>query len=482
LRPKDVWESVNSSGYHTEILDEAALDRLLDQLVEWGNLTRSHDVASVSKIEEFYRKRFLYHLSAAGEAAQRAIAEVEATVGRSGSLQAGMLARIRDLLRSLAEPPGEGSWNAEKLKQAFFELFGAFDSLAQEANRFIAELNRHLADERLEDEAFCLRKEALLAYISRFVEQLRMLSGEISTAMEAVEVGGIQSLIEIAARSQDLPPALGGVDPAFRWMEQQRGKWEGIRVWFLGGTHQPSPTVDHLAEAAVGAVVGLARALGRLNERRNRPVDRKADFLALAKWFASATEDAEAHHLWRRAFGLYPARHFQLKEEDEGLAHPGTSWWEAPPVLVPVRLRVRGILTRAGHASPVPDRTDQKHWMQEERRREKAELAQAYLRFSGRNAIPLDELETLGLHEFEVFLALLDEVLAAPRSREGTRQMTTLDGRHIVTLLDPATPGESWVTVETPRGRLRCRNYTVRLEALAPRQKGQAGLERGVAR
>src|SRR6266545_2188121 len=103
LRPADVRDALARSGLHHDLATDAELDRHLDQLDGWGNLQRSHDTAAVARVEDFYRRRFLYRLTPVGEAAHKAVCEVEQTVGRSGALQTSMLVEIRDALGVLAD-------------------------------------------------------------------------------------------------------------------------------------------------------------------------------------------------------------------------------------------------------------------------------------------------------------------------------------------------------------------------------------------
>jgi uncharacterized protein (TIGR02677 family) len=468
LRPRDILEEIARNGFVLEAADEEKLEMRLAQLVEWGNLTRAHDTARVATIEDFYRKRFVYHLTSLGEAAHRAVLEVEAAVGQVGSLQAGMLGRIRDTLRALAEAAPDPAGRRD-LAARFHDLFKDFDRLAQEANRFIGELNRRLDEEGDASERFALRKQALLAYITRFVNQLRLLEGEIAAALETIETAGILPLLEAASRSADLPPGFGDENPAAAWVREQKSKWDGVRLWFVGVPGRLSSTVSRLAQAAVDAVVTLTRTLTRLNDRRAGRADRKADFLTLARWFSACPDDAAAHDLWRRAFGLYPARHWHIPEDDPGLAGPGLSWWDAPPVHVPVRLRRRGSVVRTGRPSPVPDRTDDKRWIAQRRRREREETEAALARFAGCGPLRLSQLVELGAVEFDLLLALLDEVLSAPRGPASARRARTRDGRLEILLADPPEEEtEPSVEIRTPRGLLRCRDYRLTVAELAP--------------
>src|SRR4051812_4965070 len=142
LRARDVLERLSASNLHFELPTEEALDYHLAHLVTWGNLAHAHDPGAVARLEDFYKKRFVYHLTAVGEAAQRAVLEVEATAGRSGSLQSTMLAKIRDVLSALAAESGQPSPAPDALFRLLHDLNSAFETLTEEANRFIAEIDR----------------------------------------------------------------------------------------------------------------------------------------------------------------------------------------------------------------------------------------------------------------------------------------------------------------------------------------------------
>jgi uncharacterized protein (TIGR02677 family) len=221
-----------------------------------------------------------------------------------------------------------------------------------------------------------------------------------------------------------------------------------------------------LADVAVSAVVGLARTLGRLNDRRTRPVDRPADFRTLARWFGQCPTDEAAHRLWQSAFGLFPARHFHLLEDDADVTSPSTSWWDAPPVEVPIRLRSRGALSHAGRPAPARDHTFSKQWIAQRRRQERLQVEAALRRFVGRNQLRMSDIAALDASAFQVLLGLLDQALAASRDGDGRRESRTSDGRLLITLDPPLTADDSWVTLETPDGALCCRNYAITVRDL----------------
>jgi len=464
LRAPDLLERIRAAGLFADLPSEEALNYHLDHLVEWGNLAAAHDSSAVSRLEDFYRRRFLYHLTAVGEAAHRAVVEVESTAGKSGSLQASMLAKIRDALLALAAAPDE----PDAVHRLFHDLHSAFGTLTEEANRFIGELDRQMAPERADEDRFILYKRALLAYISRFVDQLRRLADEIRAAIESVERTGAGRLISIASRSPDLPPALGGADPVTRFQEEQQARWAGVRAWFVGEPLRERgapPTVERLAEVAVDAVIGLTRTLGRLNERRTRPVDRASDFHTLARWFSRAPDDRAAHALFHAAFGLGSSRHYHLTYPDPELVSPSTSFWDAPPVEVPVRLRTRGSVSHAGRPAAAADHALSRQWIAQKRRREREQLQQALVRFAGRGEISMSDLATLDAAEFDLLLALLDQALAAPPAREdGRRSTRSTDGRLVISLRPPPPGATALVRLQAPAGDLHCLDYRLEVE------------------
>jgi uncharacterized protein (TIGR02677 family) len=94
LRPAEVARTVGGG--------EEEIEAALRQLRLWGNLEATQDNAEQSSLEAFYRLRFLYALSAAGEAAERALAVFEETLSQPGELQTAALRDIRTIWKGFA--------------------------------------------------------------------------------------------------------------------------------------------------------------------------------------------------------------------------------------------------------------------------------------------------------------------------------------------------------------------------------------------
>jgi uncharacterized protein (TIGR02677 family) len=465
LRPDEILRELRAGGYVVDVHDVETLElQFLSRLKDWGNLAATADPAGVERLADFYRRRLVYHLTDVGEAAHRAVLEVEATVGRAGSLQTNMLVKIRDGLGALGQAASRD--DPDELLRLLHDVHTAFETLTHEANRFMTDLGGLVGGDRGgdDDARFVAFKQAVLAYISRFVEQLRRLADEINTHLQSVLVADPDRLIARAAESADLPDFAGDGAARARWASDQQARWSGIVAWFTGGSADGEPTIERLASFAVGAVLTLTRTLGRLNDRRGRPVDRTTDFLTLARWFAGCDTDAAAHRLWRVAFGLHSARHVHLAEEDPERTSTRASWWDADPVEIPTRLRTHGNVPRQGRPPKGADFSQQRRWLSARARREREQLETAVARFAGR-PLRLSDIASLDLDEFDLLLGLLDSALAAPLDNQGLRTTRTTDGRLQVKLRAPHDA--QMCDLVTPGGRLRCTDYHLEVSDLS---------------
>jgi uncharacterized protein (TIGR02677 family) len=100
LRSEDLVETLAKEGP----TDEKAIADAIAKLEEWGNLRADPDTSRVTGVEDFYRARFLYQLTHAGEAAERSLAVVDEQLGRRGALQPVALEDISIGLRAMREP------------------------------------------------------------------------------------------------------------------------------------------------------------------------------------------------------------------------------------------------------------------------------------------------------------------------------------------------------------------------------------------
>lgn len=425
-----------SESAHFEALTLEEVEVALKQLAAWGNLRSDPDTADVATVEEFYRERLLYQLTREGEAAERAVQVFEQQVRAPGELQATALADIRDLLgelQALLEDGADEELDASKVHRSLESLRARFEMLTERAQVFMGGLQRAIDLHGAEEGVFLEYKERLIDYLERFVGELLVSSAAISEAIHRLESAGADRLLRIAAqrdlanRVEDITPALEREASAL-W----RGRWHGLRRWFIGESGMPSQAAVLRARTRA-AIPALLSAVAALHDRRLQRTDRREDFRTLARWFAEAPTQRDAHRLWHVAFGLDSARHVRVNEETlvawEALDSPGLeSWATAPRLRVAPRMRQYGRYTRRGRPRNVIDRSQARRHLALQAEKDSRRIAAARAQLPVGRAVRLSELDELPAEAFELLLGLLGEVLCVPPDGQRTREVNSADG------------------------------------------------------
>ena len=484
MRPEDVIADLGRPGETDEVV--AALDKL----VEWSNLRADPDTSRVTSVEDFHRARYLYQLTAAGQAAEQAIAVYEEAIGRRGSLQSVALADIAAQLRSLADMAKMTDLDPAKVHLLLLGLAERFAGLADNAQAFMASLRRVIDFADGDVDAFIAYKQRLIDYINRFIADLANRGAEIATVLTRIESADVERLLLVAARREaadavpDLPDEDGPADsePTEAYevavaesLNAWRNRWRGLRDWFVSADSRHPSQARLLRGAAVTAITQLIDTVAAFNERRSGRSDRSADFRTLARWFAEAPDDTAAHALWRAAFGLTPARHLTVTpdtvaewEQEQPAAN--TPWREAPPVRISPQLRKTGSYERRGRPNRVADRASQREMLAAQAAREAAETGAARARLRTDGPALLSELGTLDTRAFRLFLGLLGDALSARSPGDTEVRTTTGDGSMEIRL--SLVPGGKTVVIPTEDGELRGPQHLVEIVDLTAARRG----------
>ncbi len=501
LRGEDLHEVLAQDAASRHVSEEA-LAEALGRLVEWGNLRADPDTSRVTTVEDFHRARFLYQLTHAGEAAERALGVYEEQLGKRGALQAVALADIATQLRALRELAGEADPDPARLGLLLRGLVDRSEDLANNAQAFMGSLRRTIELHDADVDAFRAYKDQLVNYLERFIADLLTVGAEISGLLLGFEDAEVTRLLRIVAHrdAEDAAPGAtagrdsadgpggeddrregkltGGDDPreaAYRagiamWQE----RWQGLCQWFVSEPGHPSQA-KLLRSRARQAIPDLLAVVATLNERRSGRSDRSADFRALALWFAEAPDDGARHRLWRGAFGLYGSRHLVLDSDtrtarEEQPVPPSTSWRDAPPLHISPRLRRTGSYERRGRANRITDREEGRRLLARLAAKQSEQTAAARARLATERPTKLGELGELDPDAFGLFLSLLGDALAARRPDRREVATTTVDGTLAVRLvaLADAVP----VEIQTPAGIFRGPDHVIEITDLSPPANG----------
>ncbi|HEU4577815.1 MAG TPA: TIGR02677 family protein [Polyangiaceae bacterium] len=434
-----------------------SVQEALSRLAEWGNLIAQPDTSRVATLEDFYRARLLYRLSAEGEAVEEAMAAFEQALVRRAELQSVALQDIETRLEALHRLSLEAPLDATKVHQALRDLLGVFTSLSENAQAFMAGIARSLELQRAEAQALMTYKQRLIDYLERFIGDLVVRSSSIAGVLEQLQPA-TDALLAAAARREARDAAPDGGDGAAVFEQKRdawRERWLGLQLRFVASPQRPSQA-ELLRGRARSAIPQLLAAITSLNDRRSGKSDRSADFQLLARWFAECASDFDAHRLYRAAFALSPARHLALlcPESDTPASTP---WSEAAPVQIHPKLRERGSLSPRGPSPRVRDRSQERQLLAAALAAEQAQVDAARAKLARGEPVLLSELGPLDRHEHRLLLTLLGEALAAQRTTEDAVERYSGDGTLRIRL-EPLA-GHSTARVETELGTFSGRDH-----------------------
>ena len=436
----------------------------LAQLTEWGNLESQPDTARVSSVNDFYRARFLYRLSRGGEAVESALAQFARALRQRAELQTVALEDIANRLQTLLLLSRDPALDTAKVHEALRDLVRVFESLAENAQAFMAGIGRSIELQHAEPGAVLAYKTRLIDYLERFIGDLVVRSGAIAEHIVTLSPMIDPLLWRVAQReARDAAPGntFEHADAVTRGWQIWRERWKGLRRWFVSAGAE-APQAELLRSKARSAIPQLLSAISALNERRSGRSDRSADFRMLAGWFANCASDADGHRLARAAFALNPARHYfanrPLDTNEEDLP-ANTPWSEAPPLHIHPRLREYGEATPRSALPRVKERDEERRLLAAQFREEHAQIEAARTLLANGKMTRLSELGILDHHAFELFLHLLGEALTAQATPDQPVELQSSDGLlriHLVPL-----DATSYAEVRTQSGIFAGRDHMI---------------------
>ncbi|MEO3787698.1 TIGR02677 family protein [Actinocorallia sp. B10E7] len=458
LTVEQVLERLRAAGWYLA-LEVGELSGALDNLVQWGllDVVFNHS-GHFATAEEYERKNLQYSLTRRGEAAFAGVRHALSVLSSTGALQTAVLDAIADRLNELGTLLGDADRSKDRrIFSALQELEGHLETLRANTKGFNGELQRLMRIEGTDLATFHEVKRATVSYLQEFVTDLEARADAVAQALETVNAHGVNTLHRRALSGADLPPA-HGTDPSAAWLSARAARWEALRDWFApedGG----APRVTRLHDVARHAIVSLLQVLDRITDSRRRSSSVAGDFRTLARRFATAPSEPEAHRLWSVAFGLGSSLHAHLGHEDAEVIPAGIPWSGAAPVRVSALLREKGKTERMGRPGRVRDVTAVRAERRARAERERAELEAAWAMLATPGPVRLSSFGDLDHGTFGRLLELLGRALAERADAEGTRRAVTSDGRAEILLRPPADGATA--ELRTSEGRLLGPDYVI---------------------
>jgi uncharacterized protein (TIGR02677 family) len=439
---------------HAGCPDPAALElpRLLDALVEWGVLDRSQDGARAATLAEYRNRHSVYQFTEAGYRAHRAVESVLAAGIDDSTLSRLVFADLLADLKALAAANTAG--DAEEVYRKLNRLDRALADVAERAARFYHMLGDLSRTHDVRPEVFLAHKDALLAHLRDFHDELQRYTPRLREAVFEVEATGLDRMIEAAAEADERLFAT----PAERLADWHR-RWSGLRSWLAPQGADTTSEAERLSGATMAAIGNVLALLRRVTEARRGGVSRESQLRHLAAWFAGAGSEEAAHALFDVVFGLGAPRHVGVAHPDPEAIPGRLSWWEAPAVELSRTLVQSGRLPGQGNGRPARiDRSDASRRALRERQvtdeRRQAEAAGRLV--SDGPLDKLDEAQTMAVRR------LLDIALSARVA--GRTDVPLAAAAFGVRLTLTPCPGR-FTTVDTETGRLHLDGYELSVTA-----------------
>lgn len=461
----DVRTRLRSVGW-LETLDDDELVKTLDQLRSFDllDVVQSH-AGDYRTASEYERRNLQYSLTRQGEAAFAGVVHAMEVLASTGALQTAGLDALGDRLGELVRQLDEGT--DRRVFSTLAEIESHLEAFRDNTKRFNGELQRLLrADGEGADLAmFHEVKASTVAYLQEFLTDLEHHTHTIATRIKEIEVHGVAQLHRRALNGAGLP-RLTGTDPAPRWLELRKARWDGLRVWFLpeDGTE---PRVEELHQVARRAILTLLQVLDRITESRRRASSAVADFRELARWFTVVPAQEDLHRLWSTMFGLSSARHAHLAHADPEVVSTTASWLDAPAVEVSELLRSAGRTERFTRTGRVRDVAAIRAARVQQAIAERAELEAAWNMLDTGGVVRLSAFEKLDHTVFERLLDLLGQALGSHPGEDGTRRSTTSDGQIEIVLRQAKNGAVARLT--TTSGVFRGPDYEIEISTAGGR-------------
>jgi uncharacterized protein (TIGR02677 family) len=372
-------------------LEPAEMQATLVQLCEWGNLETLQDATEAQTVEDFFKPRDVFRITAQGEAVEQALQWFELNSDNDSARDTGCaaLADVAWLVQSIRNLLDGNELDGAKIRWSLLTLWIAFQDLTLNAGAVIDRLERAV---RMRDAG----RRDLIEFAERFLAELVLAADGVEDAIRHIE-----------ARLNSVPQPSG----------KSRYRWQEFRNWFIGQPGRPS-NAAMLRERARTLIAELLSICAAADDQQIYRIDQSADFRVLARWFAEAKSDSEANRMWRTVFGLCSARHLMINDatlDDYEIQHvaPNTSWLDAPPLRIPVSSR--GYLgdSRSTNLTCIIDRTAEKEKLAAAAHDEAVRILNAQERFGRKHRMRLSDLEHLEAGEFDLLLEILGEAVSA---------------------------------------------------------------------
>lgn len=354
MHKEDVYRYMKQFEMFSDYTPEKC-EQDLNALVQWKNLISTQDTTKATTLEEFKNKRFRYQLSPYSVELERMTVRLESLSGYGGSLEPSLFERVYTGLLKL-ESMAETS-DISVVSRWWQDLNKDFESIYHNATDYIASLQSAKADELMQTEAFIHYKDRMIDYLRDFIKDLQRFSAAIEEYLGNVDKELLDNIIAKIVKHELNIPRLDHMLRPEELKEEIKSRWDNLSGWFLGFDGNESEAY-RLLGATNEIIRKITRFAARLAENRSYSLNRKQDYLKLAKFFTDCEDLNACHKLSATVFGAFNTRHLAGEfERDTESINSGV--WEEEPLKFIIKPKVRNYSDSAA-TDAIPDRSEAK--------------------------------------------------------------------------------------------------------------------------
>ena len=335
----------------------------LEALRGFGNLNAIQDTYKAKTLEEFKNKRYKYEVTQKTIEIERFINKLDSINLEGSALDASLLDRLKESLRSFANAFTGSDKNAFGI---WDNLVTDFEKLNEKYKDYIKKINGIKPDSLLDAVFFLEFKEKLIEYLNEFVITLQNNMYTIEGIFESIsEDQEITLLNKIARYYMQIPREISELE---KLDENQvfiayKDKWKNIKRWFVGSDNRVSD-IEQLSSQTNEIIRKISMYAVQLADSLNRGISKKEEYRRISELFFNCQSIEEAHRLSAFVFGLTNMAHFQgdFIRKTESV---NSGVFDEEPFVVSIKPKIRTYREKL-ERHQIVDKTDEKNRQREE--------------------------------------------------------------------------------------------------------------------
>lgn len=316
---------------------EREIDQDLEQLYQWGNLSRRQEMGEPKSIEEYKNRRYRYQITEISIQIEEMLERLQTVSGRNqGSLDKNIFQEFLKQIKKLNESE---LFDEEETYKLWEEIVRLFSSIQRNTSNYMGYLANEAIDNYMQTEKFLVYKDQFVQYLRDFIVAVQDLQYQIEYQLLLVSEEMKQNLFEsVLAHERKIPRIEDFQLDRERIKDEVIGIFHSMKRWFIDSGDKDSEfsVLIRLTEQMIRKMTGLIQQLsGQFKQYQSR----RKDYLQIARWFDEVESSDEAAIRFASIFGSMAWKHYYGVEPVEGTKNENI--WNLQPEVLPLESRSR---------------------------------------------------------------------------------------------------------------------------------------------